>query len=143
MRISRISVILASLVWPRHCCPRKASQGRNHHGGTPTGGTTGGTNGTPSTGNLPSLPGTNTNNTSTQYPTSAPRGAFYFGKVVMPDGTAPPAGVIIERVCNGSPHPQAYTDSRGDFSFQVGQTQDMLPDASETAGGRPYGLDRR
>jgi len=39
--------------------------------------------------------------------------------------------VVIERVCNGSARPQAYTDTQGAFSFQVGQTQDMLPDASE------------
>jgi tetratricopeptide (TPR) repeat protein len=49
----------------------------------------------------------------------------------MPDGTAPPTGVIIERVCNGSTRPQAYADAHGEFSFQIGQTQDMLSDATD------------
>jgi Flp pilus assembly protein TadD len=76
------------------------------------------------------MPGTSTANGTTNTGGLSNRGPFYFGKVVMPDGTAPPSGVIIERVCNGVARPQAYTDSRGEFSFQVGQTQDMLPDAT-------------
>jgi len=123
----RILAILASFALAAILLPAQATAPK---GGTTTGGTTGvpttGTTGTPSTG---TLPGTTTTNSTTN-PGAPTRGPFYFGKVVMPDGTAPPAGVIIERVCNGAARPQAYTDSRGDFSFQVGQTQDMLPDAS-------------
>jgi tetratricopeptide (TPR) repeat protein len=126
----RILAILASSAFAAILLPAQTTAPK---GGSSTGGTTGspttGTTGTPSTG---SLPGTTTPGTpnSTTNPGTNSRGPFYFGKVVMPDGTAPPAGVIIERVCNGAARPQAYTDSRGDFSFQVGQTQDMLPDAS-------------
>jgi len=126
MRMSRISVILAlaAILLPA----QKVPTGPPSTGGT-TGTTGTGTTGMPSTVNNPTMPGANTPNNTTN-PGINNRGPFYFGKVVMPDGTAPPAGVIIERVCNGSPRPQAYTDSRGEFSFQVGQTQDMLPDAS-------------
>ena len=130
MRMSRISVILAlaAILLPAQKVPTSPPS---------TGGTTGttgtGTTGMPSTVNNPTMPGANTPNNTTN-PGINNRGPFYFGKVVMPDGTAPPSGVIIERVCNGSPRPQAYTDSRGEFSFQVGQTQDMLPDASVDRG---------
>ncbi|MGH9675261.1 MAG: tetratricopeptide repeat protein, partial [Bryobacteraceae bacterium] len=58
------------------------------------------------------------------------RPIFLSGKVVMDDGTAPPETVVIERVCNGMPRPEAYTDSKGRFSFQLGQNQHMIPDAS-------------
>ena len=132
MRISRISAILASAALAANLL-----SAQNPPPKTPpiTGGTTTGTPGTPSTGNFP---GSTTNSPTNSNSNSGPptRGAFFFGKVVMPDGTAPPSGVVIERVCNGAARPQAYTDSRGDFSFQVGQTQDMLPDASVDSTSR-------
>ncbi|MCL4403055.1 MAG: tetratricopeptide repeat protein [Acidobacteria bacterium] len=62
---------------------------------------------------------------------------------MLDDGTPPPDSVVIERVCNGNPRPEAYTDSKGRFSFQLGQNQSMMPDASVSsasdpgAGGRP------
>ena len=134
MLSSRFSVILAGAALAAVLLPAQAPP----KSGPPSGGTAGGssgttgTGGTPSTGNVSTMPGsTNNNNPNTNLP---PRGEFFFGKVVMPDGTAPPVGVVIERVCNGSARPQAYTDSRGEFSFQVGQTQDMLPDASVDSG---------
>jgi tetratricopeptide (TPR) repeat protein len=132
MGISRLSVILAG------SSILLSAQSNGPKGGAPTGGPPAGTTGatgTPSTGNSSSLPGATTSN-NTNNPAIGQRGAFFFGKVVLPDGTAPPAGVIIERVCNGTARPQAYTDSRGDFSFQVGQTQDMLPDASVDTSSR-------
>jgi tetratricopeptide (TPR) repeat protein len=135
MRNLRISVILASSALAAIVVSAQPPKVGPPSGG-PTGGSTGstGTTGTPSTGNFPNGTSTSNSTTNTNLPS---RGEFFFGKVVMPDGTAPPAGVIIERVCNGTARPQAYTDSRGDFSFQVGQTQDMLPDASvETTGSR-------
>ncbi|MBI1896748.1 MAG: tetratricopeptide repeat protein [Acidobacteria bacterium] len=45
---------------------------------------------------------------------------FLSGKVVMDDGTPPPEQVVIERVCNGMPRPEGYTDSKGRFSIQLG-----------------------
>jgi tetratricopeptide (TPR) repeat protein len=52
------------------------------------------------------------------------------GKVMMEDGTPPPELVLIERVCNGVAKPEGYTDSKGRFSFQLGQNQAILADAS-------------
>ncbi len=51
---------------------------------------------------------------------------------MMEDGGAPPDPVTIERLCagRGMPVPEAYTDSKGRFSFQVGQRMGMMPDAS-------------
>jgi len=50
--------------------------------------------------------------------------------VVFEDGTPAPPNVVIERVCHGQPIPEAYTDSKGRFSFQVGQNRNVIPDAS-------------
>jgi len=48
----------------------------------------------------------------------------------MDDGTPPPDSVVIERVCNGIVSPEAYTNSKGHFSFQVGQNTARMADAS-------------
>lgn len=58
------------------------------------------------------------------------RPVFLSGKVVMEDGTPPPEPVIIERICGGQPRPEAYTDSKGRFSFQLGQNTALIADAS-------------
>jgi tetratricopeptide (TPR) repeat protein len=127
MRISRVSVILAGVA---AAAMLLAAQGR---GGTPIGGsTTGGNTGAPSTTSIPT-PNSPSSTSNSTNPSIPGRGEFFFGKVVMPDGTAPPMGAVIERVCNGAARPQAYTDNDGNFSFQVGQTQEMLPDATEEA----------
>ena len=65
-----------------------------------------------------------------QLPDTMSRPIFLSGKVVLDDGTAPPDSVIIERVCNGVARPEGYTDSKGRFSFQLGQNQHMMQDAS-------------
>ena len=59
-----------------------------------------------------------------------PRPIFLSGKVMMDDGTPPPEAVVIERVCGGNPRPEAWTDSKGHFSFQLGQNTAMMADAS-------------
>jgi tetratricopeptide (TPR) repeat protein len=70
------------------------------------------------------------------------RPMFLSGKVVMEDGTPPPEPVVIERVCNGQPRPEGYTDSKGRFSFQLGQNQFMMADASvSNTGGPGFGND--
>jgi tetratricopeptide (TPR) repeat protein len=58
------------------------------------------------------------------------RPIFLSGKVVMDDGQQPPEPVTIERVCNGQPRPEGYTDSKGRFSIQLGQNMHMMADAS-------------
>jgi tetratricopeptide (TPR) repeat protein len=67
------------------------------------------------------------------------RPIFLSGKVVMEDGTPPPEPVTIERICNGQPRPEGYTDSKGRFSFQLGQNQHMLSDASVSNTADTFG----
>jgi tetratricopeptide (TPR) repeat protein len=63
------------------------------------------------------------------------RPVFLSGKVMVDDGTPPPETVVIERVCNGVTRPEAYTDSKGHFSFQLGQnTGAVMADASVGSG---------
>ena len=40
---------------------------------------------------------------------------------MLEEGTPPPSGVVIQRVCNGVAHSEGYTDNRGYFSVQLGQ----------------------
>jgi len=56
---------------------------------------------------------------------------YLSGNVMLDDGTPPPDPVTIERVCGGAPRAQAYTDRKGRFSFQIGQTSGVMQDASE------------
>jgi tetratricopeptide (TPR) repeat protein len=58
------------------------------------------------------------------------RPIYISGKVLMDDGTPAPVGVVIERICGMQPRPEGYTDSKGRFSFQLGQNQHMMADAS-------------
>jgi tetratricopeptide (TPR) repeat protein len=58
------------------------------------------------------------------------RPIFLSGKVLMANGEVPPDSVVVEMVCFGSVRPQGYTDSKGRFSFQLGQNNAMIPDAS-------------
>lgn len=64
---------------------------------------------------------------------------FFSGKVLMDDGTPPPESVVIERVCNGTPKPEAYTDSKGRFHFQLGQNNNILADASTSSSDGLFG----
>ncbi len=74
-------------------------------------------------------PGQNPNERM-QFPEMGPRPIFISGKVMMDDGTAPTEQVVIERICNGSPRPEGYTDSKGNFSFELGRNQATMADAS-------------
>jgi tetratricopeptide (TPR) repeat protein len=123
----RFFVILASAVFAaaQGAPPKLGSVGGS------TGGVSTGSSGTIPTGSIPSVNRPSTTNSTNS--TVNGRGPFFFGKVSMPDGTPPPSGVIIERVCGSVIRPQAYTDSHGEFAFQVGETQDMMPDATESA----------
>ena len=107
----------------------------------------------PSPGAPPTNPGANipnpgrTNNPNPgnlpqqgPFPGQAPmqRPIFLSGKVMMDDGTPPPEPVPIQRICTVNPHTEGYTDSKGRFSFQLGQPVGVVPDASEqNIDGRP------
>ncbi len=69
--------------------------------------------------------------TRTQAPPSQERRmVFISGRVMMDEGTVPPERISIERVCNGRVRREAYTDSHGNFSFQLGAEADVMQDAS-------------
>ncbi len=116
----------------------------------------------PSTPTIPSptdrtrQPDFGTQRQQSPFPESRP--IFLSGKVMMDDGTPPPESVVIERVCNGTPRPEAYTDSKGRFSFQLGQNTSVMADASvggisdpmggfgsrqSTTPGQPQGISER
>lgn len=110
-------------------------------GGTSSGGGTGGTvggGGNVPGGVSPSVPTRPTQPTQptiqpqerTSFPSEIARPIFLSGRVLMEDGTPPPEPVVIERVCNGIARPEAYTDSKGHFSFQLGGNTNVFPDAS-------------
>jgi tetratricopeptide (TPR) repeat protein len=66
------------------------------------------------------------------------RPIFISGRVLLSDGSPPPETVVIERVCNGQPRPEAYTDSKGRFSFELGRNNLVFHDASVSGiGGGP------
>jgi tetratricopeptide (TPR) repeat protein len=76
--------------------------------------------------------------TSTQptQPSSQPQRptqpVFISGNVLLTDGTEPPDRVLIERVCsNNKVRSEGYTDSKGYFSLQLGQSLQIMSDASE------------
>lgn len=121
--------------------------GQQQGGGQPGGGA-GGVTTTPGIGTTPGLgtttpgrtPGTTTQpnpndpfgrgqQQQQQFP-EMQRPIFLSGKVVLGDGSPPPEPVVIERVCNGQPRPEGYTDSKGRFSFQLGQNTHLMADAS-------------
>ena len=87
-------------------------------------------------------------NNQTPFP-EMQRPIFLSGKVMLDDGTPPRESVLIERVCNGSPRPEGYTDSKGHFHFQLGQNNNILADASvgsnadQDFGGGGFGSQQR
>ena len=88
----------------------------------------------PGMGRLPP----NTNGQPTGPAMGSLNGSIYLtGNVMLDDGNPPPDPVTIERVCGGSPRAQAYTDQKGRFSFQIGQTSGVMQDASEDGSSMP------
>jgi tetratricopeptide (TPR) repeat protein len=113
--------------------------GQNRGGVTPpsTGAPTG-TTGTPTTGRTPTTLPNNTNN-PTNNSTSLPQPIFLTGRVMIDDGTPLPEGVVIQRVCGGSPHAEGYTDSKGFFGIELGSKNSVMQDASEFGSGPGFG----
>lgn len=72
---------------------------------------------------------------SSTTPSIQNRQYFFSGKVMLDDGTQPNSDIRIERVCGGTPRLEAHTDSKGRFSFQLGQDQSVDTDAADPAGG--------
>lgn len=130
---------LSTLMAQEQAAPAPAAGGGGG-GGDTTGGAVGGNTRQP--GGVTNLPNPNDprrqpNDPRQQFPEMQPQPIFLSGKVMMADGTPPPEPVTIERVCSsGSPRPEGYTDSKGRFSFALGQNQGMFNDASVSSSER-------
>jgi TolA-binding protein len=94
-------------------------------------------------------PGSSPTRSRTPFPNdngAGQRPIFISGTVILSDGLPLTERVKIERVCNGAPRTETYTDKKGHFSFQVGQSLEM-PDASTSSAvsggmGSPLGNPR-
>lgn len=67
------------------------------------------------------------------------RTIFLSGKVMFDDGTPPNTNIRIERVCSGSPRLEAYTDHKGNFSFQLGKNTEVDADAADNSMDGMFG----
>jgi Flp pilus assembly protein TadD len=134
------------LLWAVVCVPNVwAQQGGGQGGGQQGGGNTGGAGGGQgggqggqTGGQQPGRSGQNDpfGQQQQQDRMQQERPVFLSGKVVLEDGTPPAEPAVVERVCNGQAHPEAYTDSKGNFSFQLGGDQTLaITDASVSGGG--------
>jgi tetratricopeptide (TPR) repeat protein len=65
-----------------------------------------------------------------------PRPVYVSGKVVAEDGAPVTQNATIERVCGGISKTVAYTDTKGHFSFQWGDRNLTVTDASDAGSGR-------
>ena len=81
------------------------------------------------------------------FPNGTQQQIYLSGSVRLADGTIPPASVVIERICGSVVRPEAYTDSKGNFSFVVGgQNPPVFEDASVQGSmktGQQTGVDPR
>jgi Tfp pilus assembly protein PilF len=69
-------------------------------------------------------------------PNANPRAVFIAGKVMIQGGGAPADHIAIERICtNGLVRHEGYTDSRGEFQFEVGRNSTER-DASQSDADR-------
>lgn len=66
---------------------------------------------------------------------SNPRAVFVSGRVMISGGGPMADHILIERVCNGLVRHEGYTDSRGEFQFELGRNQQER-DASQDDSDR-------
>lgn len=140
MRIAILLVISCTLAFGQ-------TSGTGGSGGTGGAGSSGsgGTKGTPTTSGSTSTRGRS--NIPNVQDRDLQRPIVLSGRVVMDDGNPPSERVSIERVCNGRARREAYTDSKGYFTFTIDerQPQTMMQDASVGADAlapimRPSGI---
>jgi tetratricopeptide (TPR) repeat protein len=111
------------------------AQSGGQSGGSSGGGNSGG-------GNTPNVPAPSATRPTTQsVPQAEQRRPMYIsGRVMLDDGTEPTERVAIERICNGRARREGYTDSHGQFSFQLGASlQEVFQDASVSGRGFDMG----
>jgi tetratricopeptide (TPR) repeat protein len=96
----------------------------------PTGNSGTSTTGTATTTSSPSTSNSTGNSkTSPTYHTPI----YLTGRVVLEEGGPPPEPATIERICNGQPHAEGYSDTHGNFAIQLGNESTVFQDASEEA----------
>ncbi len=128
-----VTVLAAGLILP-------PAFGQVRGGGSSPGGTLGGSTGGANSGTTTGTRTTNPTTTNPNPSTTMPTPIFLSGRVLLEDGTAPPAGVVIERVCDGRAHAEGYTDTQGNFSIQLFQPNNgVMQEADETGGMRGAG----
>jgi tetratricopeptide (TPR) repeat protein len=131
-RIAVIAILGVSVVCGKRTTPTPPS--------SPSPGSSGGSTRLPGNTSTSPIPGqTNPNQNQLPYP-GTQRPIFLSGKVVLSDGTPPPQSVVIERVCNGTVRPEGNTDSKGRFSFQLGQNAMAMMDASVSGPDSARGM---
>jgi tetratricopeptide (TPR) repeat protein len=86
------------------------------------------------TNSIPTIGNTPSNNT----PNTLNRPIFLSGKVMFDDGSQPSTDIRIERVCGGSTRLEGHADSKGRFSFQLGQEPMAFADASDSTSSDPF-----
>ena len=104
-------------------------------GAAPSTGSTTGSAPSPTRGNPGSIPRNYPNSNSPMNTPGYNRPIFLAGKVMFDDGKQPNTDIRIERVCGGIPRLESHTDSKGRFSFQVGQNMMIDTDASDPSTG--------
>ncbi len=109
--------------------PQPSTGGSSGGSGGGSTGTAGSTTGGTKVTNTPQ-PGYNPQTQNIRQPPP-----YINGMVVMDDGSPPPMGVYIERICSGQPKREAYVGSGGQFSFQVGRNSNFMVDASDGGPG--------
>src|SRR5262249_14213704 len=68
-------------------------------------------------------------------PNANPRSVYIAGKVVIQGGGVSANHIAIERECNGVVRREGYTDSKGEFQFELGRNQQER-DASQSDSDR-------
>jgi len=114
-----VALFVMALLWPLVCFAEEPPGGQTQPAAPPNGTPAG----QPADGRRPgnSAPaGDVTPQQRSPFPELEQRPIYLSGSVRLADGTIPPDRVVIERVCKGVVRPEAYTDSRGNFSFQLG-----------------------
>ena len=68
------------------------------------------------------------------------RPLYLSGRVVLEDGSPPPAPALVELRCADQRQPQYYTDKKGYFNFRVGgEPSRSVPDSQRTTPGAAVG----
>lgn len=97
----------------------------------------GNTGGSKPTTPAPTLP--NSRTSDNPFPDNVDRPIFVSGKVVLPDGSPVAESVTIESNCSNRKRIETYTDSRGNFSFELKKKSNTM--AVQSADISNYGDD--